>query len=475
LSIQIISMKKFWTSLFKEAYIPDEAMVAEYGNINEIRNHILNSVYLFSGIIGTFATYSTIIRIIKFGWQPFFIYNFLIYALVWLVYFYRHRLSINIKAIIFFLLFFALASFINYANGVISGGIVFVLISTLITLLFGWKAGVAIIILTLIVRTIIGWLYYTGKLNYAIDLSAFANSKAAMITSIMSALVIASIIVYAINEFYKWLIVSLKSATLKARELEQKNAELLVAKLKAEEHDRLKSVFLANMSHEIRTPMNAIIGFSGIISKPTLTEEKRNRYAELIQESSFDLMHIIEDILDISKIEVGQMNFMNSEFNILPLMLEILEFYKFKKRKTEKGRKINLEFQIEDEIKNLTLFHDKHRLKQILTNLLDNAFKFTHEGSIVFGCKLHESPNSLLFWVKDTGIGIRKEKHVVIFDRFRQAEDLNTTSQYGGTGLGLSIVKGIIALMNGNIWLESETNQGSTFFFTIPVSMPEKR
>jgi PAS domain S-box-containing protein len=245
------------------------------------------------------------------------------------------------------------------------------------------------------------------------------------------------------------------------------NEELTIAIEKAKESDRLKSAFLANMSHEIRTPMNAVIGFTEILLKPDLSNEKKSRYAGLIKQRSHDLLRIIEDVLDISKIEVGQMKVIVSEVNISLLLNELYEYYRLKKENNEAKSGIALKLLLPHDLNNVRIKTDSLRLKQVLNNLLDNALKFTQKGSIEFGCR-QEPGNLLLFFVKDTGIGISPQKHKVIFDPFRQAEDSVFARQYGGVGLGLSIVKGMVTLMKGEIWLESEPEKGTTFYFTIP-------
>lgn len=252
-------------------------------------------------------------------------------------------------------------------------------------------------------------------------------------------------------------------------QMQRINEELMVAKEKAEESDHLKSSFLANMSHEVRTPMNAIIGFTEFLAKPSLTDEKRKRFVGLIQQRTYDLMRIIEDILDVSKIEVGQMKIINFEEYLSEILVELLDYYNLKKEKLETRPALSLKLTIADPLKHVKIITDSQRLKQIFNNLLDNAFKFTQQGLIEFGCEI-KSDDTLLFFVKDTGIGIPPDKQEIIFDRFRQAEDSLTTRKYGGTGLGLSIVKGLVALMNGSIWVESQVNLGTTFFFTLPFN-----
>jgi PAS domain S-box-containing protein len=249
--------------------------------------------------------------------------------------------------------------------------------------------------------------------------------------------------------------------------------ELIKAKEKAEESDRLKTAFLCNMSHEIRTPMNAIIGFSEFLGDADLSNDKKQLFSNIIKDRSYDLLRIVEDILDISKIEVGQMQIIDLDVNIENIMNEIYEYYKLKMTLMESVKDITFNYVLDQNLKNAILRMDGQRLKQILNNFLDNAFKFTKAGSIEFGCKM-SSTSELLFYIKDTGIGISEDKHEIIFDRFRQAEDLITTRSYGGTGLGLSIVKGLVSLMHGKIWLESQINNGTTFYFTIPLKWSGK-
>ena len=250
------------------------------------------------------------------------------------------------------------------------------------------------------------------------------------------------------------------------KQLTIQNILLQKAKEKAEESDRLKSSFLANMSHEIRTPMNAIIGFSEFLTRPDIEDSKKQQYSALVKQRSLDLLRIIEDILDISKLEVGQIKIYESETRLKYLMTDLFEYYKIKLKSSERKSRIDLKLNFPSNLDNTVIVTDNQLLKQVLNNLIDNAIKFTNTGTIEFGCEL-KPDLELIFFVKDTGIGIEENKLEVIFDRFRQAEDSITTRSYGGTGLGLSIVKGIIKLLNGKIWLNSKPGVGSTFFFTI--------
>jgi len=242
------------------------------------------------------------------------------------------------------------------------------------------------------------------------------------------------------------------------------------AKEKAEESDRLKSVFLANMSHEVRTPLNVIIGFSDLLKDEKLTSQTRNEYIDMITSSSHNLLELINDIIDISKIEAGQLRITETTFNLNQLLKQLMHW--IEKDKKDKGKE-NVEIILSAPLPDSgsIILTDQGRLKQILVNLLTNALKFTDKGSIEFGYITRE--RELQFYIKDTGTGIRKSNLHSIFERFKQADE-NTSQKYGGTGLGLAITKAIIELMGGTIWVDSEPKKGSTFYFTLPFKQLQK-
>ena len=244
-------------------------------------------------------------------------------------------------------------------------------------------------------------------------------------------------------------------------ELKKKEADLILAKEKAEESTKLKSEFLANMSHEIRTPMNGIIGMSYLALKTSLDKKQKN-YLLNIEESAKNLLNIINDILDFSKIEAGKLSIEKINFN----MKELLE--SIKNIVDEKVSKKDLTLSIEHSCSaDHICFGDKLRITQVLLNLVGNAIKFTSKGFI----KIHAirvNDKRVRFEVKDTGIGISQEQQNKIFQSFSQA-DGSTTRKYGGTGLGLSISKQLVELMHGKIWVESELNVGSKFIFEIEL------
>jgi PAS domain S-box-containing protein len=264
-----------------------------------------------------------------------------------------------------------------------------------------------------------------------------------------------------------------KSDEIEAQNEEYKkiNIELFNAKARAEESDRLKTAFLQNMSHEIRTPMNAIMGFSELMTECFDNKDKLERYSRIINQRSSDLLDIINEILDIAKIESGQLTTSLEECDLNALFSELSLFFKEHKTKLNKE---NLEFKVDLQYTSDSpvIITDKIKLKQIFINLIGNAFKFTDLGSIKAGCNLDEQ-NNLIFYVSDTGIGIPADKKESVFERFVQVKHENN-KVYGGTGLGLSIVKGLIDLLDGKIWLESELNKGTTFFFTVSYKMKKE-
>ncbi|MGL2993566.1 response regulator [Flavobacterium sp. TSSA_36] len=234
---------------------------------------------------------------------------------------------------------------------------------------------------------------------------------------------------------------------------------LIKAKEKAEENDNLKSVFLANMSHEIRTPMNGIIGFTDLLKDPYLSSETRNSYLEIIENSGNRLLDLINELIEISKIEAGQMQANLIPTNITSLLDELHKFF------TPEAHKKNITLIIENHLKKseAKLLTDKDKLYAILVNLTKNSLKYSNAGTIKIG--VYKSGPNLKFYVKDTGIGIPKEKKHIIFQRFRQVEE---TAFHEGTGLGLCIAKALVELLGGTIGFMSLCKKGSTFYFTIP-------
>jgi len=239
--------------------------------------------------------------------------------------------------------------------------------------------------------------------------------------------------------------------------------DLIAAKEKAEESDKLKTAFLHNVSHEIRTPMNAIIGFSTLLNEPDLSDADRQQYIDIIFQSGSQLLSIINDIVDIANVESGQAKVNLREVNLNLILKSLNEQFSISGK--QNNISIGLKTALTDD--GSTIVTDSTKLVQILSNLINNAIKFTKNGKIDFGYTLKD--RFLEFFVKDTGIGISEEYHSLIFNRFYQV-DRAVSRKYSGTGLGLSICKGYVELLGGTIRVESEPEKGTLFVFTIPYS-----
>jgi signal transduction histidine kinase len=257
--------------------------------------------------------------------------------------------------------------------------------------------------------------------------------------------------------------------------LDERNEQLIIQKeqitealQRAKQSEKLQSAFLANMSHEIRTPMNAIMGFSELLGLDEVDDEEGDQFIDHIISNSEILLDIMDNIIDIAQLEAGQFSISYAPCRLDELLLELEETFSLRLNTYKNRENISLELSLPSEIRDMELYTDRMRLYQIISNLLDNAIKFTECGNIEFGIEKNES-NTLYFYVKDTGIGIKPENKEIIFNRFRQVED-SFTRRFGGVGIGLSISKSLIGLLGGNIWVESEPDKGSIFRFTHPVN-----
>ncbi len=246
----------------------------------------------------------------------------------------------------------------------------------------------------------------------------------------------------------------------------KKQKELRKAKHAAEKADQLKSAFLSNLSHEIRTPLNAILGFSQFLRQFIEPDTKGNQYIDFIVHNGKQLLHLISDIIDLSKIDSGQLIINKKKFNLNELMHQLEHSIRETLSDKEKSH-IELVPEIPLEDDESLIYSDEHRLKQIMHNLLLNAVKFTHDGSIKFGYTV--VGNGIKFYVKDTGIGIPPEQLGLIFERFTQADN-TIARQYEGAGIGLTIARGLARLMGSDLNVISEVSKGSEFYFTLPAS-----
>ncbi len=242
------------------------------------------------------------------------------------------------------------------------------------------------------------------------------------------------------------------------------------AKNQATKADSLKSAFLANLSHEIKTPMNAIIGFSELLNDVSIADDERHEFIDHIRNSGSTLLQLIDDMMDISKLDAGQFTLNPGEVDLSKMMAEL--FARYNDHLISEG-KTGIDLILDTELleKDLHIVADGERIRQVLTNLLSNAVKFTKQGQIEFGYHLELNKN-VRFFVKDTGVGIPFDKHKIIFERFGRVYTSNK-QEYSGTGLGLALSKGMVKLMGGSIWFESVYGKGSSFYFEIPYKEAE--
>ena len=257
-----------------------------------------------------------------------------------------------------------------------------------------------------------------------------------------------------------------KLAASLEKKVKKRTAALEKEKRKAEESDMLKSAFLSNMSHEIRTPMNAIMGFSELLVTPGFDEEERKRFANMVRANGDALLTLLNDIIDVSMIESGQLKLSYSDVNLFELVESVYETFSKSNQLLEKGGKVRLLLKVDEKSKDVVLRIDSHRLLQVLNNLVGNAIKFTNEGYVEFGYKV--DGDEITFFIKDTGIGIGEAELKNIFKRFYKMQD-GKTNFYPGNGLGLTITKNLVEALNGRIWVESELDKGTVFYFTFKI------
>ena len=229
----------------------------------------------------------------------------------------------------------------------------------------------------------------------------------------------------------------------------------------ARKSDQLKSAFVANMSHEIRTPLNSIIGFSSLIAEEGLSDEQKALYISQVQNNSDYLLRLIEDIIDVSKIESNQLTVSYREVDVFALMEKLVQSFQL-----AISDKKDLEIVLHTNCKNRWVITDPLRLEQVFRNLLSNAVKFTEKGTIEMGCQENDQYHT--FFVKDSGIGLHPDHHQAIFDRFKKIDN-EKQQLYRGTGIGLYLSRQLVEMFGGKIWLESELGKGACFYFTIPV------
>ncbi len=464
--------------------------------LEKTRDLITNKTLVVLSIAGIFGQIVATLRILYTSWSAVFIIQWIILLILIATTLFRKKLSLIIKVAVLLFLSYGMMFTGVFKFGLLASSKLYIFLIPLFSyFVLKSNKSIWIFVFTIITFLGIGLLFSFNILVYDINTQEYAENFNSWILFAIGISVITGLVFYLVKTLNKALVTDIIDLTasystllekdnelsaknkqyiklnneLKAKNIEISNINIEVeeARKKAEEGEQLKTSFLKNLSHEIRTPMNGIIGFSEFLQANELSEEKRKEYAKIISQSSKKLLRMVNDVMDISKLETKQWSIDYSEFNLNSALEKLYQSF-------EQDAKIqSIEFKLKADFLNheAIIVSDKDKLLQVLGNLLANSLKFTNKGHVLFGYKLEE--NVLQFYVLDTGIGISRSNQHCVFDAFKQA-DKTITDEYGGAGLGLAISKGIVNLMGGDIWFESGHGNGTIFYFTIPYKKPKK-
>ena len=428
---------------------------SEIFELEKFKEKIVFSSLLIGSILGFISFIFSLLAWDRAENKIHFLIDFFLLFLFFIPLLFYKRLGIKPKTTIILVGILMLTFVDFYRHGIFSDNkILLILIPIFVFLGYNQRKTILVLLISTLIYIVIAVLYLEGNIQPVTDYAERASHYDVWVMNFMLILIVAVVIFIVIKMFidiYNNLVKKLRS----------QNENLRKAKERAEESDKLKSAFLANMSHEIRTPMNGILGFAELLKKPELSVERQKQYVSIIRESGERMLNIINDIVDISRIEAGLMKVDLKESNLNEQIEYIYTF--FKPEAESKG--INLSFRNSLPDREAIIKTDREKLFAIFTNLVKNAIKYTNEGLIEIGYR--KKGSFLELYVKDTGIGIQKNRQKVIFERFIQADIENKMVQQG-SGLGLSISKAFIEMLGGKIWVESEEGSGSTFYFTLP-------
>lgn len=428
-------------------------------SVAKFKSELANVTLLGLAIAVLPALASSLLRSLDIGFQPIMLLHITLTVAIFFVYYFRKRIGFKVRAnfIIGIFLVVGLGGVLKFG---LSGNAIPFLLTAIIfsSILFNKKKAAYVSATVLLLMIIYVVLIQTGAISFSIDFNLYNQALSSWLAFIIAFSFLAIVLVITLgrfNQFFLDLVYNLEShVEAGTKELKRAN--------------EAKSEFLANMSHEIRTPMNAVLGLLRLLAKTRLNEEQRHKM-NLAKSSAESLLSLINDILDFSKIEAGKMELESIEFNLPVLLGEIAEANAIKIQESE------VELVLDTTGINETLVKgDPGKIRQIITNLIGNAVKFTHKGQITLKAKIEDSDDKLKFTcsVEDTGIGIESDKLESLFKAFTQA-DSSTTREYGGTGLGLSICSMLCHLMRGDITVSSEVGMGSQFKFWVELEKSE--
>ncbi|WP_225035010.1 sensor histidine kinase [Winogradskyella sp. SM1960] len=454
-------LKNLWYS-YHHWYIKYSHFSKEEGQdeLSYFRNKLFVSILIILLPIGVFSYISTAITVIILEkWFVFYLDTVAIAVICFL--FFNNKLSINTKKTLFsinlFILAFALTASIGLKS---SSGLLLFMVCVLVTLYSGKKAGMFTVLVSSICYALILVFHYFKIFEFPIFKDELFNVL--LIVFINNILFILGT-VFSVS----FLIDHLHNALLKEHQLQEelleKHKNVVLAKERAEESDQLKSAFLTNMSHEIRTPMYGILGSAELLKEYHKQDEEYQEYVKVIEGSGNELLDVITDILNISKIETGLMTVKNTVFNVNDIIEGLYKVF------LHEAELKNVQFNLNNQIpkKEQLIKSDREKLTAVLKHLIENAIKYTSKGdSILLYCNVNSNTSQIEFLIKDTGVGIPEDKKETIFNPFYQV-DVGNREALHGSGIGLSISKAYVEMLGGRLVLESEIGVGTSFRFYI--------
>ncbi len=426
-----------------------------------LRQQLTHLFLVIFTVLASFAVTASVLRSLDSGWKPLYTVHLIMLTLLWVAVIWRRKIpsSVSASLLISILLLAGIGGYLQFGL-VIQNAYLFELVILFAVLMLPTKGMITTTIITIVVFITINLLFYFRLLNSEIDIIAYTHAPTTTVLKIVGFV----FLVGTLFIFVSWIIKTLVSVV---QSLEQKTQELEHSKEEIERIADVKAGFLANMSHEIRTPLNGILGFINQLHKTDL-QPTQKEYIDIIHNNSYHLLGVINDILDLSKIDNGKVEIHHATAQIKKELYSTYQLYLAQAK--EKEITLTLQSNIPQ---NTVVDIDILRLKQIISNLLNNAIKFTPpKGTIVLSMHQDEKQNDLFYFaVKDSGIGINKEAQITIFDPFIQSR-LDTSKEYGGSGLGLSISYKLVELMGGTLKLDSEPEKGSCFYFSLRLKRP---
>ncbi|MBN2348729.1 MAG: response regulator [Bacteroidales bacterium] len=452
------------SAFFRKKLEPSE--FTSHSGLNFWRERIFLGIMLVFAVFGLFAYIPSAIMSYRENLTYLFVFDTIVYFTSVFIFIFRN-ISLKIRIFILEFLLYTLGVSLLVVLGTLGPGMIWLLsVSIIAAILLGLNAAIISVVINILTVVFFAFAIYYHWLGQTLLMQMNLGGWIAVSANLV---VLSSLAAIPLSILLNGLDKSLKREKDLLQMLQLEAEKLSKAKEKAEESDKLKSAFLANMSHEIRTPMNGIIGFSEIMRRENLSAETRAKYVNLICDRSYYLLRIINDIIDISKIDSKQVIIEEKKTNLNELLGDIEIMFR-SQINNNPSLQIQLQFEQKYNNRESTVIMDPTKIQQVLINLVNNAIKFSDKGSVTFGFKIQNK--EICFYVHDTGIGIPMEMQEVIFERFMKYNS-QKDKLIEGTGLGLTISKGLVNLMGGKIWVESQPNKGSSFYFTHPYRIAD--